>query len=516
VDGDELNILVGLGKGESLEWAAWALLGSLIIIILTLLSLKLIKNRIRAGQGFSKKVFLVILILWSAITAGIYWGWRTPGFYGEQLFVILKSQADVSEAINLSTPLEKRQFVYGRLVQNARESQHDLRLIFDRWRIDYRPFYLVNAMEVKGGPFLRLWLENRPEVDRVLDNPMLRPLPEAIPAARGQLEAPTGVPWNLSMIQAEQVWQMGITGSGIVIGQSDSGVQGDHPELADSYRGQSGSSDYNWYDPWFHSSVPVDIGGHGTHTLGSILGNYVGVAPDAAWIGCVNLARNLGNPSFYLDCWQFMLAPFPQSGDPFMDGNPDLGANILNNSWGCPAIEGCDPEVYLPAVNSLRAAGVFVVVSAGNSGYSGCGSVEDPPAIYNQVYSVGAAGQDGSITTFSSLGPVTIDGSNRIKPDILAPGQDILSSYPGSTYEIASGTSMAGPHVVGVVALMWSANPHLIGNIDLTTQILNQSAQPYSGYYPSCVVNQNEIPNNAAGYGIVDAFSAVKLALETQ
>jgi len=154
------------------------------------------------------------------------------------------------------------------------------------------------------------------------------------------------------------------------------------------------------------------------------------------------------------------------------------------------------------------------VVSAGNSGYSGCGSVRDPLAIYGEVYSVGAVSASGQLADFSSKGPVTIDGSNRIKPDIAAPGEGVLSSYPGGTYYVASGTSMAGPHVVGVVALMWSANPKLVGNIDQTVKILDQSTRPYQGTLAAC--EGSGVPNDGAGYGIVDAYNAVKLALEVR
>ncbi|HNS38395.1 MAG TPA: S8 family serine peptidase, partial [Anaerolineaceae bacterium] len=113
----------------------------------------------------------------------------------------------------------------------------------------------------------------------------------------------------------------------------------------------------------------------------------------------------------------------------------------------------------------------------------------------------------------SSIGPVIVDGSERTKPNIVAPGDGVLSSYPGSSYEVASGTSMAGPHVVGVVALMWSANPALIGEVEETIAILNETAQPYEGPYPECVTDRST-PNNAVGYGIVDAYAAVLRALQ--
>jgi subtilisin family serine protease len=245
------------------------------------------------------------------------------------------------------------------------------------------------------------------------------------------------------------------------------------------------------------------------------LGKNIGIAPDAQWIGCVNLARNLGNPGLYLDCMQFMLAPFPQNGNPLKDGDPARGAMVLNDSWGCPREEGCDANVYLPAVKALKSAGIFVVASAGNGGVIGCSTIEDPLPIYQDVYAVGAVDNKGDLADFSSKGPVTVDGSGRVKPDIVAPGVDVFSAMPNNTYTAESGTSMAGPHVVGVVALMWSANPKLIGDIDKTTQILDSTAQPYQGAYPSCVKDYSS-PNNAVGYGIVDAYAAVKAALEVK
>ncbi|HVN56537.1 MAG TPA: S8 family serine peptidase, partial [Anaerolineaceae bacterium] len=151
--------------------------------------------------------------------------------------------------------------------------------------------------------------------------------------------------------------------------------------------------------------------------------------------------------------------------------------------------------------------------SAGNDGLFGCGTVDNPLAIYAEAYSVGAVDTTGQLANFSSLGPVTVDGSGRVKPDIAAPGEGVLSTFPGSTYASNSGTSMAGPHVVGVVALMWSANPALRGNIDLTQQILDQTAKPHQGGLPSCV-KSGTMPNNAYGYGIVDAYAAVKAAME--
>ena len=165
-----------------------------------------------------------------------------------------------------------------------------------------------------------------------------------------------------------------------------------------------------------------------------------------------------------------------------------------------------------PAARALRAAGVFVVASAGNDGEA-CATITAPISLYDEVFTVGAVDSGGLIAPFSSRGPVTIDSSGRTKPDILAPGVDVLSSTPGTTYASFSGTSMAGPHVVGVVALMWSANPALIGDIERTEQILIDTASPYTGVLPDCP-GANQMPSTVSGYGVVDAYNAVLAAMQ--
>lgn len=450
----------------------------------------------------------------SVLALVVYFAFGQPGLYGDRVFVILKDQADVSSAKSIADYDERRAFVYNTLTEHANQTQADLRRTLDQFGIAYTPYYLVDALEVSADLPVQWWLGTRPEVDRVLPSPRMRPLPSQPPVSQSDnRSAPVTPGWNLTMIGADRVWkELGVRGEGVLVGQSDSGVEGTHPELAAQYRGRNGDNDFNWLDPWNHSGSPQDIGGHGTHTLGSIVGKMVGVAPEAEWIGCVNLARNLGNPAHYLDCMQFMLAPFPQDGDPLRDGDPRRGAMVLNNSWGCPDLEGCDPNALLPAVRALRDAGVFVVASAGNDG-PGCSSINSPLAVYEDVFSVGAVDRNRQLADFSSRGPVISDKSGRVKPDISAPGVGVLSAFPGGSYAIESGTSMAGPHIVGVVALMWSANPKLIGDIETTERILRETAQraDKSGEQIVCG-DPNAVPNDLTGYGIVDAYAAVKRA----
>lgn len=471
-----------------------------------------------SGNGSNVKRMLSLLgagVAWLVVLI-LFFTNGHRGFYGDRLFVILKEQADLSEVSQIEDIDARRTAAYETLVQLADESQAGLRDSLDTFGVTYTPYYLVNALEVRGGTLVRLYLLTRPEVDRVMPSPRLRPAQAAEALALGNLfaePAPSGVQWNVTMIGADKVWEeFGVRGEGIVIGQSDSGVDVNHPELKETYRGNVGGNDYNWLDPWNGESEPYDPNGHGTHTLGTVLGqNGIGVAPGATWFACMNLNRNLANPALYLDCMQFMLAPYPQGGDPLHDGDPTLAADVLNNSWGCPEIEGCDPQALLYGAQHLRDAGIFVVVSTGNDGPS-CSTVTAPLAIYDSVFSVGAIDQAGNLTEFSSRGPVTADGSGRMKPDIVAPGRNILSALPGGTYGALEGTSMAGPHVAGVVALLWSADPSLIGDIDRTEQILIETARPYTGQ-TSLGCFEGNVPNAGFGYGIVDVYAAVKEAL---
>ncbi len=515
IDPEEMGLI--LGGNEILQWATNAALVALALAF----SLSLMVGALArfSRRPLPRPIAIVAMVNAWLAALGFYIFVGQPGFYGEQLFVILKDQADMSAAHNIADRNERLSFVYETLTQHADSTQANLRKTLDSVRAEYTPYYLVNALEVNGGPLLRLYLSLQPEVDRIIDSPHLRPLPQPIPVSEGNEAAPSEPQWNVTSIGADRVWQeFGVTGAGILVGQSDSGVDGAHPALASQYRGRDGGDDYNWLDPWNGTRSPADIGGHGTHTLGSILGQGgLGVAPGAQWFGCVNLARNLGNPPVYLDCIQFMLAPYPQGGDALKDGDPTRAAHVINNSWGCPPIEGCDPTSLQPAVEALRAAGIFVVASAGNEGSWApgtaplCGSVSDPPALYDSAFSVGAVDAFGNLAYFSSRGPVTVDGSGRVKPDITAPGEGVLSSTPGGTYATFSGTSMAGPHVVGAVALLWSANPTLIGDIDRTEQILRETARPYTGTpdAPLCAGD----PANSVGAGLLDVYAAVQAAL---
>jgi subtilisin family serine protease len=157
----------------------------------------------------------------------------------------------------------------------------------------------------------------------------------------------------------------------------------------------------------------------------------------------------------------------------------------------------------------------MMVVAAGNSG-STCSTISDPPAIYDAPYTIGALtnGTD-TIASFSSRGPVTADGSNRLKPDLSAPGTNVRSSTRSSVnaYVNLSGTSMATPHVAGAVALLWSARPTLLHDVTATEAVLNDSAVHILSN--NCGTGAAVSPNYAYGYGRLDIKAAVDHLLLT-
>ncbi|MGH3713398.1 MAG: S8 family serine peptidase [Micromonosporaceae bacterium] len=488
VDPEEFSILVD----DTLRWLPLAGLVALGIALAAGLALALLRRPARAGLA------ALVAVVVGIAGIGVYAAAGQPGLYGDKIFVVLASQADLSDVDKGGDRTARIGEVYRRLTEHADRTQAPLRKELDRYGLDYTPYYLVNGIAVDAGPAVREWLDDRDDVDRILLDPVLRPIPSpAAPYPASQPNAPRRPRWNLDMVGAPKVWsELDATGDGIVVGSSDSGVDGAHPALRGGFRGGEDS----WYDPWNHSRTPTDLGGHGTHTVGSAVGDEnVGVAPGAQWIGCVNLARNMASPSRYLDCMQFMLAPFGRDADPFRDGDPARAPHVLNNSWGCPDLEGCDAESLGPAISALRAAGIFFVASAGNTGPR-CGSLVDPPARYADAFSVGAVDELRKVTDFSSRGGDGVPG-----PDVSAPGAEILSAVPGGGYASLDGTSMAGPHVAGVVALLWSAVPELVGDIEATEKLLTDTARPVDGTDP-CGTTE------ASGAGIVDAYAAIRAA----
>ena len=412
-----------------------------------------------------------------------------------EFFVVLADQADLRPAATLATKAEKGRYVYDALRKKSQETQGPILRWLRERAIEHRSFYIVNAILVKGSREIAEALAARPDVARVEGNPRIRnalPQPEASNQSPSQPQTPETIEPGIAYTHAPDVWALGFRGQGITVAGADTGQRWTHNALKPHYRGWDGVAadhNYNWHDSIHDSSgnpcgndspFPCDDNGHGTHTIGTAIGddgmgNQIGMAPGARWIGCRNMDQGNGTPARYIECMEWFLAPYPIGGG---QGDPLRAPDITSNSWVCPPSEGCSANTLQAAVEAQAAAGIMMVAGAGNDGPN-CSTVMYPPAIYAASYTVGAlnTGQD-VIANFSSRGPVTVDGSNRIKPDISAPGTGTRSSYNTSdnAYVSLSGTSMATPHIAGAMALLWCARPNFRHDINGSRTTMNNAA----------------------------------------
>lgn len=459
----------------------------------------------------------------------------TQALRGEALdfLVVLKNQKNVSAAQNFKTKEARGNFVYEKLKQNALADQKNILKILKNTQASYRPFFIINAIQVKGDINLLKKLAKLPEVKQLTDNSPIQ-FEEPVSTNYSNSRGPTAIEWGIDMIDAEEVWALGYNGQDVIVGGQDTGYEWTHPALDHNYRGNGATVDhnYNWHDAiheiistspdtinpcGLDSVVPCDDHNHGTHTMGTMVGedgdNQIGVAPGAKWIACRNMERGNGTPATYIECFEWFMAPTDLNNE-----NPDVSKapHVIANSWSCPTSEGCDStnwHVMETVVQNLKASGVVVVVSAGNSGSQGCGSVNTPAAMFEASFSVGATAQNDTIAGFSSRGPVTVNGTGIRKPDVSAPGVGVRSCIRDSSYASFSGTSMAGPHTAGLVALMISANPDLAGQVELIEDIIEQTAVPKTDTVDCGGISSQDIPNNIYGYGRINALAAVNEGL---
>jgi subtilisin family serine protease len=445
---------------------------------------------------------------------------------GQTEFIIFLSlQADLSPAALLPTKLEKGRFVYQTLSALAEQTQKPILEQLKARGVAYRSYWVANMIWAVGDLADVQAILSLPGVSHLYANPAVRldapgEDPQLLSPARAQ-----GIEWNLLQVNADDVWAAGFTGQGAVVGGADTGFDWTHPALQRQYRGWDGAAanhNYNWHDAihaditgggnpcGFDSPVPCDDGRHGTHTMGIMVGddgagNQIGMAPGARWIGCRNMEQNTGTPITYAECYQWFIAPTDLNN---LNPDPAKAPDVINNSWYCPEAEGCsDPNVLLAVVNHVRAAGILTVHSAGNQGPA-CSSIRYAAGMYDASFTVGNTTILDVINSSSSRGPVTADGSGRLKPDITAPGTNIRSSIPGSGYASMTGTSMAAPHAAGLAVLLISAEPALAGQVDRLEWIITRSAVPLTSS-PNCDNTPiSPIPNNTYGWGRMDAWAA--------
>jgi serine protease AprX len=450
-----------------------------------------------------------------------------------EFLVYLRRQADLSGAASLPTKEAKGRLVYERLTAHALETQAGVVADLRRLAVRHRAFWISNLVWGVGDLDAVRAVARRPEVARVygVGRGRLQPPvqgPERVPGDLHVVEP------NLINVRAPDVWALGYTGQGAVVAGADTGVFWEHAALMEQYRGWDGVTedhDYNWHDAIHNPNAfcPADSpepcdddellgGGHGTHTMGTIVGddgaeNQIGMAPAAEWIACRNMNQGLGVIPTYMECMEWFIAPTEIDGD---NPDPSKAPHVINNSWGC--VEVCPPPALQDTLRASRAAGIFYAVSAGNDGPD-CSTLQFPLARYPESFTVGATDhRTDLIADFSSRGPVLGDPDfplGLMKPNISAPGVRVRSAQRDGSYASLSGTSMAGPHVAGLVALLISADPSLAGDIDRLEDIIEQSAVPKTTNEGCGEDGPADVPNNTYGWGRIDALAAVNQVLPT-
>ncbi|KAB1143627.1 S8 family serine peptidase [Micromonospora sp. AMSO12t] len=417
-------------------------------------------------------------------------------------WIRFKDKADLSQAAAIKDWAKRGTAVADALKKTAAGSQSKIRAELDGTGTKYETFWATNAIKVSGGSLtMAQSFAAHAEVEG-LYAPVAYKVPEV---SEGTDEKTVNaLEWGIANINADDVWsQYGAKGAGITVANIDTGVQFDHPALVNSYRGNNGDGtfdhNYNWYRATGSCAAPCDTNGHGTHTMGTMAGsagaNQIGVAPDVKWIaanGCCPSDAAL------VTSGQWMLEPTDLNGQ-----NPDASKrpNIINNSWGTtlPSNDPFMEDVTL----AWTASGIFGVWSNGNSG-SACQTSGSPGSLVSN-YSAGAYDVNNNIASFSSRGA----GQNgEIKPNIAAPGVNVRSSIPGGGYASYNGTSMAAPHLAGAIALLWSAAPALVGDVNATRALLDNSATDKAD--TQCGGTTDD--NNVFGEGRLDALALLSAA----
>ena len=407
------------------------------------------------------------------------------------VIVTLSDKADIWPFKDMQKSL-RRAGIIKALKSKADLTQRGLRTFLESRRArEIKSLWLINGMAVTAPADVVRGLSSFPGIEEIKPDETIR-VPEMSYASFSTPE------WNISGIHAPDLWTLGFTGTGVVVANMDTGVDMDHPDLGNKWRGGMNS----WYDPNGQHDSPTDVDGHGTQTMGIMVGGdaggtAIGVAPDAKWIA-VKVFNDAGRASYSTihQGFQWLLDP---------DGNPDTddAPDVVNNSWALDgSVNQCVTE-FKEDIQALRASGISVVFAAGNSGPYRSSSLS--PANYPESFAVGAVDETFKIASFSSRGPSVCDGGTF--PEVVAPGASIRTSdltfggvFPDS-YAFVNGTSFAAPHVAAAMALLLNAFPGLsVSELELA---LKQSSLDLGAMGA----------DNAYGYGLIDVLEAYQMLL---
>jgi subtilisin family serine protease len=431
----------------------------------------------------------------------------------ESCLLVMKNQVNtepINYKLNLqsATRKERHQGILKTLKNEASSSQYEIvnylqEKVKQKTVKEFRTFWITNSIFLTATKDEIKQVASRNDVETIYENyPISLIDPISIEkSSNSQAEKEK----CFSAIGVREAWNMGYNGKGRLVCSFDTGVDGDHEALSSNWRGKCGGSvSASWFDP-YGSDFPKDKKGHGTHTMGTMVGisenDTMGVAFGAQWISAAVIDQGASLSQTISD----ILSAFEWAVDP--DGNPetiDDVPDVINNSWGIPPgfKPACD-QTFWTAIDNVENAGTAVIFAAGNEGPNPSTLRTPADRITSPLncFSVGAIDADSfgyPVASFSSRGPSGCDGQTK-KPEVCAPGVDILSCYPNNQYRLMSGTSMAAPFVSGAVAILRQYNPD--ATVNEIKQALLESA--------SDLGPPDE--DNSYGWGLINVKRALEL-----
>ena len=458
-------------------------------------------------------------------------------------------QSKMSKQVQFMKKAERRAYVINELQRFSKASQYDLMQLLEEGTkantvTEVNQFWIFNGISCITNREMIAHLSQRKDIDYIESDEIRNMLPEEWNPVKVK-EQLRGLAWHVSQVHADDVWNLGYDGTGVVVAIIDTGVNYNHVDLADHMWDGGSSYPNHGYDFVNSDNNPMDDAnsGHGTHCAGIVAGDgtsgtQTGIAPNATIMALKVLGANgSGSQTGIQNAMQFAM---------------NNGADVVSMSLGGSGQSG--NRTYRQIFVNMMNAGIIASVAAGNDGEYYSSSHLDPD--YNTYYAVpknvgspgncpppwhhpdqtltggqsavvtvGASNRNDRKSTFSSFGPVTwYSGSSwfgngyedyryqansstnigLIKPDVIAPSTDITSSSntDNTGFKIMPGTSMATPCVAGIMALLLDVNPTLSpAQID---EILETTAFP---------VEFRVSKNNYTGAGRADALAAVDAVL---
>lgn len=400
--------------------------------------------------------------------------------------------------------LAKRTALTQAQIAFSNEAQKNLRSHLDKENVSYKSYWINNKVVIPAADFpLVRSLSSKSNINGIakIENVPEYVYPsfdvktanisnfiDTLSAATTKRGAPL---WHIAKVRAREAWDLGYTGKGIVVASIDSGVRFTHKTLRDNWR-----KDYGWFDASGEfRDTPTDTSGRGTATMSLLVGGSgIGVAPGAAWIAC--RARSLGD---LYSCAQWIQCPTRPDGS---GQDCSKAPQVVSNSWG---FASGDP--FKEVVASWKSAGMIPVFPIGDGGPV-CSRNTLSPGNSGTVFGVGACDYHNRVAIFSSRGPRD-SSSNRIIPDMVAPGESVFSAGNNhdDDYQIGSGTALATPIVAGVVVMMKQKKPDVTYDrmwfpiLWSTNKKMDTSRDEACGGLPP-----NKFANHNSGYGIVNAL----------